>query len=72
MQFDSLAAALAMDGHGAYVWFVALVTFAVIAGLLLLPSLSSRRFLREQDGILRREQRAAQQQHTEVSHASSS
>ena len=48
MQFDSLAAALAMDGHGPYVWTVVVVSVVVIAGLLLAPASSSRRFLREQ------------------------
>lgn len=52
VQFDSLAAALAMDGHGPYVWAVVVVSTLVIAGLLLLPTLSSRRFLREQRGLL--------------------
>ena len=54
MQFDSLAAAIAMDGHGAYVWTVVFVSAVVITGLLALPSLSSRRFLREQRGLLGR------------------
>ncbi len=48
MQFDSLAAALAMDGHGPYVWAVVVVTLLLVVGLLVVPSLASRRFLREQ------------------------
>ena len=48
MQFDSLAAALAMDGHGPYVWAVVAISTVVIVGMLLLPTLSSRRFLAEQ------------------------
>ena len=63
MQFDSIAAALAMDGHGVYVWAVVVVTVLVSAGLLLLPTLSARRFLAEQralpGGAEGREERAA-------------
>jgi heme exporter protein D len=51
VQFDSLAAALAMDGHGPYVWAVVFASTLVIVGLLLLPTLSSRRLLREQRSI---------------------
>lgn len=47
MQFESVAAALAMGGHGVYVWTVALVSAAVVAGLLVVPHLSSRRLLRD-------------------------
>ena len=54
MQFDSMAAALAMDGHGPYVWAVVLVTTAIVAGLLLFPIFSSRRALREQREQLQR------------------
>ena len=45
MYFDSFAAALLMDGHGVYVWTVVAVTALVVIGMLLLPVLSSRRFL---------------------------
>lgn len=55
MQFESVAAALAMDGHGSYVWTVALVTLLIISGMLLLPVLRSRRYITEQRGALRRE-----------------
>ena len=55
MQFDSIAAALAMDGHGIYVWSVVVVSILVTAGLLLQPSLSARRFIDEQRSHLRRE-----------------
>ena len=48
MQFDSLSAALAMDGHGFYVWAVVVVSTVVIAGMLLVPILSSRRLLERQ------------------------
>jgi heme exporter protein CcmD len=46
MQFESFAAALAMDGHGVYVWTVVAVSAAIVTGLLLVPHLASRRFLR--------------------------
>ena len=48
MQFDSLADALAMAGHGIYVWSVfSLATITVVA-LLVLPVLRCRRFMRVQ------------------------
>jgi len=59
MYFDSVGAALAMDGHGVYVWFIVIVSWALIGSLLVLPILSGRRFLLQQQGLLRREQRAA-------------
>lgn len=37
MYFDSLQAALEMDGHGAYVWAAYLVGIAVIAIALIVP-----------------------------------
>jgi heme exporter protein D len=58
MQFDSLAAALAMEGHGAYVWSVYLIAVLVVTFLLLGPVLRSRRILLERRGDLRREQAA--------------
>ena len=57
MQFDSFSAALAMGGHGGYVWTVAVVTLWVIVYLLMAPVLRSRRFMEEQRGVLRRAQR---------------
>jgi heme exporter protein D len=59
VQFDSLSAALAMDGHGTYVWTVALFTLVIVVYLLLAPVLRSRRFIEEQRGVLRREEREA-------------
>jgi heme exporter protein D len=59
MQFDSVAAALEMAGHGPYVWTVTLITLAVVTGLLLLPVLRSRRFIQQQRGVLRREAASA-------------
>lgn len=62
MQFDSLAAALEMGGHGPYVWAVALLTIAVIAGLLLVPVMGSRRLLAQYRGAARRAHRQQQTQ----------
>jgi heme exporter protein D len=53
MYFDSLQAALAMDGHGAYVWSAYGITVVVLAIIFLRPLLARRRLLRE----LRLEQR---------------
>ena len=55
MQFESMAAALDMAGHGPYVWAVTLIALAVVVGLLLVPTLSARRFIQQQRGVLRRE-----------------
>ncbi|MEJ2531873.1 MAG: heme exporter protein CcmD [Halioglobus sp.] len=54
MYFDSLAAALAMDGHGAYVWSAYAVTLLVLAFLLIAPGRRRRRLLRDIDGELKR------------------
>ncbi len=57
MHFDSLSAALAMEGHGAYVWSVVVVAVLIVLYLLLAPTLRSKRFILEQRGVLRRQQR---------------
>ena len=59
MQFDSLADALHMGGHGVYVWIVVVVSVLVIGGLLLIPALSNRRFLAEQQGSPESDSRSA-------------
>ena len=56
MYFDSLSAALLMDGHGAYVWSAYGLSAAVLLGMLLSPGRRQRRLLRE----LRGEQRRAE------------
>jgi heme exporter protein D len=56
MYFDSLSAALAMEGHGPYVWSVVLVATLIVLYLLLAPVLRSKRIILEQRGALRREQ----------------
>ncbi len=55
VQFDSLAAALEMNGHGGYVWSVYLTAALVVVFLLLGPLLRSRRIVQERRGQLRRE-----------------
>jgi len=55
--FDSFAAALAMDGHGVYVWLVVAVSVLVIALLLIAPALANRGILAQQRGALRRRER---------------
>ncbi len=47
MYFESLQAALAMEGHGVYVWTVAMVSVLICVGLLVLPARSARRFISE-------------------------
>ncbi len=56
MYFDSLPAALAMEGHGAYVWGSYLVTVAVIAMVVMAPVLRRRRFLRQLAAQIKRAQ----------------
>ena len=46
MYFDSLQAALSMEGHGSFVWVAYLVTLLMISAILLLPTLRRRRLLR--------------------------
>jgi heme exporter protein D len=53
MYFDSLQAALQMDGHGAYVWVAYGITALVLTQLLVWPFRGRQRLLRE----LRAEQR---------------
>jgi len=55
MYFDSLAAALSMDGHGAFVWAAYAITILVLAGMLLAPWRRQRRTLRQLAGQLKRE-----------------
>ena len=56
MQFDSLAAALQMSGHGAYVWPVYLLAALVCTLLLAGPAWRNRSIMAEQRGRRRREQ----------------
>ena len=58
MYFDSLGAALAMDGHGVFVWSAYAVTLLVLVFLLIAPARRRRRLLREIDGELKRTKNA--------------
>ena len=47
MYFDSLSAALHMDGHGVFVWSAYLITAIVVATILVAPGRRQKRFLRQ-------------------------
>jgi heme exporter protein D len=57
MYFDSLSAALSMDGHGAYVWSAYAITLCVVLLILLAPRRRQRKFLRRLSGEQKRQQR---------------
>ncbi|GAB3277281.1 heme exporter protein CcmD [Parahaliea aestuarii] len=59
MYFDSLHAALAMEGHGPFVWAAYAITAVVLLTLLLSPVLRSRRLRRDLAGEIRRRETAA-------------
>ncbi|MBP6683251.1 MAG: heme exporter protein CcmD [Halioglobus sp.] len=56
MYFESLGAALAMDGHGAYVWSAYAISLVVVALILIVPRQRQRRFLRQLAGEQKRQQ----------------
>ena len=62
--FDSWHALLTMDGHGPYVWAAYGLTLLVMGAMVIAPLRRKRRFMQEQQGRLRREER----QRTEPSH----
>jgi len=45
MYFDSLSAALQMEGHGAFVWSAYLISLLVIALMILAPRARARKLL---------------------------
>lgn len=53
--FDSFSEFVTMNGHGPYVWICYFVTFVVLASLLLMPILKSRKFIQQQRRLARRE-----------------
>ena len=59
MYFESLSAALAMDGHGAYVWSAYLIAFLSIIGLVLQPRRKQRAIMRQIAGEHRRREAQA-------------
>ncbi len=52
--FDSWAEFLQMGGHGPYVWSCYLITWAVLAYLLISPTVRRRRWVRRQAALQRR------------------
>ncbi|HLS98819.1 MAG: heme exporter protein CcmD [Porticoccaceae bacterium] len=62
-QFDSLAAFLAMDGHGAFIWLSYGITLLVLAWLVATPLIRARRVRAE----IRRQHRATATSATEES-----
>lgn len=61
MYFETVQAALAMDGHGVYVWAAYGVTAFCLSALLLRPVLANRRLLQvvRQRSLRQQSQRAA-------------
>jgi heme exporter protein D len=60
MYFDSFSAALAMDGHGGYVWSAYLIATVAIALILILPKRKERQILAQLAAELRRQQAPSQ------------
>lgn len=58
MYFESLAAALAMDGHGVFVWSAYLITLLVVVVMLYAPRHREKQFLRRLEGQFRRDRNA--------------
>ncbi len=63
MYFDNFTALLHMDGHGFYVWLAYAVALCVILGLLLIPGMQKRRFVRAYRQTIKRQQQAAPVKH---------
>ena len=53
MYFDSISAALHMEGHGAFVWSAYLISLLVVAAMILAPRARQRKLL----GDLKAQQR---------------
>jgi heme exporter protein D len=56
MYFDSLGAALFMDGHGAYVWSAYAISLLVLVLLVRSPRRRQQTFLRHLAGEQKRQQ----------------
>ena len=54
MSFDSLAAFVAMDGHGGYVWSAYALALGVVLFIIVSPLRRRRRFLADQASRLKR------------------
>jgi len=57
MYFESLSAALHMDGHGVFVWSAYLITIFVIGWLLIVPVRREKLFFQQLQGKLKRQHR---------------
>lgn len=68
MYFDTLDAALHMDGHGAYVWTAYAVSLFVLAIVLHRPFRRHRRFTREIIAEQRRANAAAERRTSNSNH----
>jgi heme exporter protein D len=55
MYFDSFWAALAMDGHGVYVWSAYFITLVAVSSILILPKIRERKMLAQLAGDFRRQ-----------------
>ena len=56
MYFDSVDAALAMDGHGGFVWAAYAICLLVLALVLVAPRRRQKRFLMQLAGEQKRQQ----------------
>ena len=56
MQFDSLSAFVAMNGHGFYVWSAYGAALLIVSILVVNPILKKRRFFIEQSMKIKRDQ----------------
>ncbi|MCP5131930.1 MAG: heme exporter protein CcmD [Pseudomonadales bacterium] len=57
MYFDSVQAALSMDGHGGFVWSAYGICLLVLMLILLAPRRRQQKFLRQLAGEQKRRQR---------------
>jgi len=62
MYFESLSAALHMDGHGVFVWSAYLLTTLVVAAVLVTPKRREKLFFRQLQGVLKRQNTPAKPQ----------
>ena len=62
MYFDSLQAAITMDGHGVFVWSDYAITLLGVVLILVRPSRRAARTLRRVGGEIKRNAAAASQQ----------
>lgn len=57
-RFDNLQAFFWMDGHGPYVWGCYGIMFVLMVTMALEPIWKRKKFIRQQQGILRRKAQA--------------